>query len=58
MKHLLPGAWVRILWDGEYLRKGDVAVIFTIEKGVSPFLFGAYCLEKDMYEFFERTQLK
>lgn len=58
MKHLLPGNWVTINVNGEKLRKYDEGAIFTIERGLPEPLFGVFCHEKDLWEFFEEKQLE
>ncbi len=57
MRKLSPGTWIKIRSDGEHLKKGDEAVIFSIEKGCDPWLFAVYCYSKKLWEYFHASDL-
>lgn len=57
MTTINPGTWVLISNDGEKLHRGDMGTVFTIERGKNPPLYGVYCYDKEIWEYFEKEQL-
>lgn len=53
-----PCAYVHVRSDGEKLKRWDVAVVFSVERGADPILYGCYCEAKDLWEFLPATKLK
>ncbi len=57
MRKLSPGTWVTIRRDGYELKKGDEAIIFSIEKGKDPWLYAVYSFKKKLWEYFHASDL-
>lgn len=58
MNHIKPGNWVSIIKGGEKLKRSDEGAIFTVERGLPEPLFGVYCHAKDLWEYFEETEIE
>jgi hypothetical protein len=57
-KILAPGKSFRLKYDCNVLKRDDVVVIFSIERGLPYPLYAVYCADKDCWEQITENDLK
>ena len=50
----LPGQAIVVRQDCIHLKKSDVAIIFSIERGLTPEEFCCWCDKKEVWEYLKR----